>query len=85
MRKKFCLFCFLAVCLPLLTCLFCGCKKEVDYLSYISELRYDVFLYSGDTEVIKVYCAEKEVPYNADGIKGEMNGIIEIYAQFDKS
>ncbi|MCD8372930.1 MAG: hypothetical protein LUD27_06495 [Clostridia bacterium] len=81
MKKFFCLICLFAVfALPS-----GGCKSKLDYSDYISELRYDVFLYSGDSEEIKVYCSEREAPYAADGIKGEMNGLIEIYAKFEKN
>ncbi len=81
MKKIFCLYCILPVFLLILS----GCKSQTDYYSYISELRYGVFLYSGDTDEIKIYCSEREVPYAADGIKGEMNGLTEIYASFGNS
>ena len=58
-----------------------GCAKNVDYSEYISEKRYDVFLYGGDDAEIKIYCSEKESPYVADGIKGNINGLVEIYAK----
>ena len=58
-----------------------GCAKNTDYSEYISEKRYDVYLYSGDDAEIKIYCSDKESPYVADGIKGNVNGLTEIYAK----
>jgi lipoprotein len=58
-----------------------GCAKHTDYSDYISEKRYDVYLYGGDDTEIKLYCSDKESPYVADGIKGNVNGLVEIYAK----
>lgn len=63
-----------------------GCAKdEVDYAGYISENRYDIYLYSGGGAEIKIYCSEKESPFIADGIKGNVNALTEIFLQFDES
>lgn len=62
-----------------------GCAKSVDYLSYISEKRTDVFLYSDDGLEIKIYVSEKETPYCADGIRGEVSPLTEIFVTLPKN
>ena len=63
-----------------LTCLFTGCKKSgTNYTDYISEMRYDVYLYSNDGFEIKIYRSQKETPFTADGIKGETCDLTEIF------
>lgn len=66
-------------------CLLGGCKKEVDYLSYVSEKRTDILMYSNDGLEIKIYLSEKENPYSTDGIKGEMSKLTEIYVNLPKN
>ena len=62
-----------------------GCTKNaVDYTDYISENRYNIYLYSDGGTEIKIYCSEKESPFVADGIKGNINALTEIYLQFDE-
>ncbi|MDE6598261.1 MAG: hypothetical protein K2K60_06450 [Clostridia bacterium] len=69
-----------------LTCLFAGCKKGgTDYTDYISEMRTDIYLYSNDGTEIKIYRAQKETPFNADGVKGEMSDLTEIYVTLPKN
>lgn len=80
--KKFLLVC-LSLCLA--ACLLGGCRKKVDYLSYVSEKRTNIYLYSNDGLEIKIYISEKETPYSADGIKGEMSGLTEIYVTLPKN
>ncbi|MCD7728579.1 MAG: hypothetical protein LUI60_01530 [Clostridia bacterium] len=80
MKKLLCLSCIAVLC-----AFASGCARETDYTEYISELRYDVFIYSGDSDEIKVYCSERESPYAADGVKGEMENFTEVYATFGKS
>ncbi len=65
--------------------IFSGCRREPDYLSYISEKRENVYLYADDTAEIKIYCSQKEQPYAADGYKGEMNPLIEIFVTLPKN
>lgn len=78
---------FLSVLLILLTalCFFCGCKKSVDYLSYVSEKRTNIYMYSNDGLEIKIYISEKETPYSADGIKGEVSPLTEIFVTLPKN
>ena len=80
--KKFLLVC-LSLCLA--ACLLGGCRKKVDYLSYVSEKRTNIYLYSNDGLEIKIYISEKETPYSADGMKGEMSGLTEIYVALPKN
>lgn len=58
---------------------FCGCGNQTDYTEYISEKRTDIYLYSDDGIEIRIHVSEKETPYCADGIKGEMGNLTEIY------
>lgn len=75
MRK----FIFFSAAVCAAACLFTGCKKSVNYLDYISEKRTDIYLYSNDGLEIKIYLSEKETPYAADGIKGNMGALCEIF------
>ena len=81
--KKF-LYVALSCALLFTFVLFGGCSKKVDYLSYISEKRTDIYLYSNDGLDIKIYLSEKENPYSTDGIKGNMGEITEIYVSLPK-
>ena len=80
--KKF-LFLFLTATLCL--CFFCGCKKSVNYLNFISEKRTDIYLYSDDEIEIKINIAERENPYSTDGIKGNMSAFCEIFVTLPKN
>lgn len=66
-------------CICAALCLLSGCAKKVDYLTYVSEKRTDIYLYSNDGLEIKIYRSEKETPYSADGVKGEMSALTEIF------
>lgn len=81
MRK----FIFIAAAACAAACLFTGCKKNVNYLDYISEKRTDIYLYSDDGLEIKIYKSEKETPYSADGIKGNMGKLCEIFVTLPKN
>ncbi|MDE5943144.1 MAG: hypothetical protein K2H30_02935, partial [Clostridia bacterium] len=74
--KKIAIF---GLCLLSAAALFCGCKKSVNYLDYISEMRYGIWLYSSDGLEVKIYRSAKENPYIADGIKSEMGDLTEVY------
>lgn len=56
-----------------------ACKREINYFDCASEIRQDVYLYADDDLQFKIYVGERETPYLTDGIKGEMNGIVEAY------
>lgn len=62
-----------------------GCAKSIKYTDYISEKRTDIFLYAGDDTEIKVYCSQREQPYAADGIKGDVSDFIEIFVELPKN
>ncbi|MDE6613326.1 MAG: hypothetical protein K2K28_02100, partial [Clostridia bacterium] len=75
---------FILVVFPLfIICTLCGCKggctKGVDYLDYVSERRTDIYLYSNDGLEIKIYLSERETPFSADGIKGDVGKLTEIF------
>ena len=58
-----------------------GCTASPDYTQYISETRSNVFLYEGDDVKLSIYCGEKESPFVADGIRGKLSDIVEIYVR----
>ena len=66
----------------LLVCLilpfFGGCTKKVDYFSYVSELRNNVFLYKDDSYSLRVHSSIKESPYLSDGVINQLNTRTEI-------
>ena len=66
-------------------CFLCGCGKSVDYFGYVSEKRTNIYMYSNDGLEIKIYLSEKETPYSADGIKGEVSPLTEIYVSLPKN
>ncbi len=58
--------------------LFSACKKQLDYFSYVSELRSNILLAQTDEYLLTVYAVEKEYPYAADGVKRETSKRTEI-------
>lgn len=71
------------ILLPLLLITFtCACSTNVNYWDYVSENRNNIYSYESDELTLKIYCVEKETPYLLDGIKGNVNPIVEIYATF---
>lgn len=80
--KKFLL---LSVIFCAVVCFLSGCAKSVDYLSYVSEKRTNIYLYSNDGLEVKIYVSEKETPYSADGIKGEMGELTEIFVTLPRN
>ena len=55
-----------------------SCKKTVDYFSYVSELRNNVFLYKDDHLSLRIYSSIKESPYRSDGVVNALNTRTEI-------
>ena len=70
-----------AILLLSMLCLafFAGCKKEIDYRPYVSELRSNILLASEETFSLRIYAVDKESPYIADGIPRECNMRVEVY------
>ena len=58
---------------------FVGCKKEIDYFAYVSDLRSNIYLAKTEEFSLKIYCSEKESPYTPDGIPRENFSRIEAY------
>ena len=79
--KKF-LFLFLAAAIAMF---FCGCKRQVNYLNYISEKRSNIYLYSDDEIEIKIHVSEREAPYSTDGIRGDISSFCEIFVKLPKT
>lgn len=57
---------------------FTACKKKLDYFSYVSELRDNIFLAETDSYSLRAYSVLKESPYLADGIAMDKNRRIEV-------
>ncbi len=57
-----------------------GCKKDsVDYFSYVSELRSNIFCAETEDFSLRIYAVEKEYPYSSDGIKRDTSTRTEIH------
>ena len=56
-----------------------GCKQEMDYTPYISELRSNILLAEEEGFQLRIYAVKKEIPYLADGIPRECNTRLEAY------
>lgn len=62
-----------------------GCSKNMNYAGYISEKRTDIYLYASDGVQIKIYCSEREQPYAADGVKGDVSDFVEMFVSLPKN
>lgn len=62
-----------------------GCAKQVNYLDYVSEKRTNVYVYEDDEILVKVQCSYKEQPYCADGIKGAVGGLCEVFVSLPEN
>lgn len=65
--------------------LFSACKQEMRYSDYISEKRTAIYQYKDDDVEIKLYCGQKEQPFCADGIKGDVSDLTEIFVSLPKN
>lgn len=77
-------FCLSAACITTL-CLLPSCKKSVNYGDYISENRKQVYLCKEDGYELKIFCSDRETPYSADGFKGNMTTVCEVYYKCENS
>jgi hypothetical protein len=57
---------------------FSACKKSVEYFSYVSELRSNIFLAEADGFSLRIHSLSKEIPYAADGIPKKTATITEV-------
>lgn len=62
-----------------------GCKKSVDYFSYVSEYRKSVYFYQDDSISVKIYSVDKETPYSLDGVKGAVSNVTEVFFEYGGS
>lgn len=76
---------FILAALCCLACLFAACAKKADYSDFISEKRTNVYIYQDDGINIKIYCSQKEQPYAADGIKGDVSPLCEAFVSLPKT
>jgi len=59
--------------------LFSACKKQVDYFSYVSELRSNILIAQEGELSLRIFSVFKESPYESDGIKMEIFERTEFY------
>ena len=73
-------FCKVLLLFSVLFCLllFSACKNKVDYFSYASEIRSNIFYAEANDYTLRIYAVEKEYPYQSDGIKMETSMRTEI-------
>lgn len=69
MKIKTAIRIFIATLFLLLCPAFSSCKAGVDYFSYVSEYRKNIFLGGNDALSVKIYAMERESPYAMDGRK----------------
>ena len=67
---------FLCILLALFTS---GCKHEINYFDYVSELRSNIFLAENEDVRLRIYSVVKEYPYATDGIAHEKTARTEVY------
>ena len=70
---------FLFLFCAILLILACGCKHEINYIDYVSELRNNIFLANTENLHIRIYSVVKEYPYATDGIAHEKSARTEVY------
>ncbi len=71
---------FFFLCIALFCALsFVGCKKQVRYADYVSELRSNIFLTKTERLSLRIYSVTKETPYAADGVPQESSPRTEVY------
>ena len=56
----------------------CGCANKVCLDKYLSENRTEVYYAEKDDFYLTAYYSQKEYPYIADGIVGELSSVLEI-------
>lgn len=72
---------FLLLLIALLSLLFflSGCKKKIDYFSYVSEIRSNILLAETEDFSLRIFIGEREVPYSADGVARESSPRFDAY------
>lgn len=83
--RKLPIFTLIIAALCTAACLLSACGKNIDYSKYVSERRSNIYVYEDDNVKIKIYCSEKEQPYCADGIKGEVTPFCEAMVTLPKN
>lgn len=56
-----------------------GCTRKIDYFSYVSEFRNNIFLAETENFTLRIYSVTKETPYVADGIAHESTARTEVF------
>ncbi len=70
---------FLILLTVLFSCFLVGCKAEIDYLPYVSELRSNILLAETEEFSLRIFAVDKEIPYEADGVPREKTSRLEAY------
>ncbi len=78
-RKKSLLKCLLLSLCLLPVFLLVGCQRKIDYFTYVSELRSNIFLAKTEDFTLRIYAVKKETPYVANGIPEEVSPRFEAY------
>ena len=79
--KKF--LCVVVTMLAAAAAVLCSCAGgEIDYADFISERRFEVYMYTDDNISVKVHVSSRETPYLSDGYKGEMGDLCEVFIKF---
>lgn len=68
--------------LLLIFCTLSACKQKIDYLSYVSELRKNLFTQENQDVSLLVYAGAKEKPAIFDGVKNDTRLIVGVKAIF---
>ena len=80
--KKF--LCAIITSLSAASAILCACAgSKIDYTDFISERRYEVYMYADDKISVKVHVSSREAPYLSDGYKGEMSDMCEIFVKLE--
>lgn len=72
----------LAFCFTILT--LNACSAKIDYMSYVSELRKEIFTAENEQVSVMVYAGAKENPAILDGVKNDTRLIVGIKAIFNQ-
>lgn len=79
MNKTLSRLLILATTVPCALALLPACNKNCNYHEYVSENRREVYYCKEDDFEVKVFFSDRETPYLADGVKGEISTVCEVY------
>lgn len=85
MKKKLISVAVAVIAAAATLCALPACTKQIDYTNYVSESRSNIYIYKDDETEIKLQCVKREQPFAADGFKGELCELIEIFVTLPKN